>query len=210
MFRTRKETRCNAMHVSCKKDADADGQTRNAMSLMRSMTHHRSLTTLKERCRPADISKLLENVVYHHLVTHGYDVTVGVLGDKEIDFERSWRGLFTQDGGRTTPPPCLPSACHKNTVKAGHENTVNMDAIRSARLPVLRHCSHPLSSTNRLSWSIKGIRVRVATKCTQKCRSKCRERETHNAKGIHPRRQRVQEAPPPTDLVSVEANVEGA
>ncbi len=36
--------------------------------------------------RPADISKLLENVVYHHLVTHGYDVTVGVLGDKEIDF----------------------------------------------------------------------------------------------------------------------------
>ena len=36
--------------------------------------------------RPADINKLLENVVYHHLVTHGYDVTVGVLGDKEIDF----------------------------------------------------------------------------------------------------------------------------
>ena len=26
--------------------------------------------------RPADISKLLQNVVYHHLVTHGYDVTV--------------------------------------------------------------------------------------------------------------------------------------
>jgi hypothetical protein len=120
------------------------------------------------------------------------------------------RFLFTQDGGRKSPTPCISVAYHNNTVKAGHENTVNMDAIRSTRLPVLRHCSHPLSSTNRLSWSIKGIRVRVATKCTQKCRSKCRDRETHNAKGIHPRRQRVQEAPPPTDLVSVEANVEGA
>jgi len=36
--------------------------------------------------RPADINKLLENVVYHHLVANGYDVTIGVLGDAEVDF----------------------------------------------------------------------------------------------------------------------------
>jgi len=36
--------------------------------------------------RPADINKLLENLVHHHLVAHGYDVTVGVLGDMEVDF----------------------------------------------------------------------------------------------------------------------------
>jgi predicted AAA+ superfamily ATPase len=33
-----------------------------------------------------DISKVLENLVYHHLKVMQYDVYVGKLGDKEIDF----------------------------------------------------------------------------------------------------------------------------
>jgi hypothetical protein len=36
--------------------------------------------------RQADINKLLENMVYLHLVSHGYYVTVGHSEDKEIDF----------------------------------------------------------------------------------------------------------------------------
>ncbi len=39
--------------------------------------------------RPGDINKLLENLVYHHLVVHGYDVKLGVLGDVEVDFVAS-------------------------------------------------------------------------------------------------------------------------
>jgi predicted AAA+ superfamily ATPase len=35
---------------------------------------------------PADVAKLLENVVYNHLKFKGYAVSVGVLGDKEVDF----------------------------------------------------------------------------------------------------------------------------
>lgn len=35
---------------------------------------------------PVDRAKLLENVVYNHLRFKGYEVTVGVLGDKEVDF----------------------------------------------------------------------------------------------------------------------------
>ena len=33
-----------------------------------------------------DIGKVLENMVYHHLVVNGNQVYVGKLGDKEIDF----------------------------------------------------------------------------------------------------------------------------
>lgn len=33
-----------------------------------------------------DIGKVLENVVYLHLKSKGYDINVGVIGDKEIDF----------------------------------------------------------------------------------------------------------------------------
>ena len=33
-----------------------------------------------------DKAKILENVVYNHLIAHGYKVTVGKLKDKEIDF----------------------------------------------------------------------------------------------------------------------------
>ncbi|MEF8812153.1 MAG: ATP-binding protein [Bacteroidales bacterium] len=36
--------------------------------------------------RPNDINKILENTVYQHLLVSGYSVTVGKLGDKEIDF----------------------------------------------------------------------------------------------------------------------------
>ena len=36
--------------------------------------------------RLEDRGKIIENVVYNHLVFLGYDVTIGVLGDKEIDF----------------------------------------------------------------------------------------------------------------------------
>ena len=36
--------------------------------------------------RPADINKILENIVFMHLKISGYRVTVGQLGKKEIDF----------------------------------------------------------------------------------------------------------------------------
>lgn len=37
-------------------------------------------------CRPGDIGQLLENTVYHHLRARGYQVHVGHLGGREIDF----------------------------------------------------------------------------------------------------------------------------
>lgn len=36
--------------------------------------------------RPGDVGQLLENTVYHHLRTRGYEVRVGHLGGREIDF----------------------------------------------------------------------------------------------------------------------------
>ena len=36
--------------------------------------------------KPADIGKLLENVVYMHLIANGYDVSIGKLYEAEIDF----------------------------------------------------------------------------------------------------------------------------
>ena len=36
--------------------------------------------------RPNDISKMLENIVYNHLVAQGFNVYVGDGGDYEIDF----------------------------------------------------------------------------------------------------------------------------
>ena len=36
--------------------------------------------------RLEDLDKIIENVVYNHLVYRGYDVKVGALGDKEVDF----------------------------------------------------------------------------------------------------------------------------
>jgi uncharacterized protein len=33
-----------------------------------------------------DLNKLLENVIYHHLKVHGYEVYVGKLGEREVDF----------------------------------------------------------------------------------------------------------------------------
>jgi hypothetical protein len=46
----------------------------------------------------ADIGKVLENLVYLDLKTRGFDVTVGKLGDKEIDFvaEKSGEKLYVQ------------------------------------------------------------------------------------------------------------------
>lgn len=48
--------------------------------------------------RPNDIHKLLENVVYNHLVINGYVVTVGVEGATEIDFvaEKNGEKLYVQ------------------------------------------------------------------------------------------------------------------
>jgi uncharacterized protein len=48
--------------------------------------------------RPADRGKLLENLVYNHLLYLGYDVKVGVLREKEIDFvcERQHERLYIQ------------------------------------------------------------------------------------------------------------------
>jgi uncharacterized protein len=42
--------------------------------------------------RQADLNKLFENLVYSHLITSGYSVTIGQLGDKEIDFVAERRG----------------------------------------------------------------------------------------------------------------------
>lgn len=36
--------------------------------------------------KPNDINQLLENIVLLHLLIHGYNVTIGKIGDKEIDF----------------------------------------------------------------------------------------------------------------------------
>lgn len=40
----------------------------------------------------ADRSKIMENLVYNHLITNDYDVKVGVLGNKEIDFVATKKG----------------------------------------------------------------------------------------------------------------------
>ncbi|HET6253632.1 MAG TPA: ATP-binding protein [Puia sp.] len=58
--------------------------------------------------RPADRGKLLENLVYNHLLYLGYDVKVGALREKEIDFvcerehERLYIQVALQLGGDTT------------------------------------------------------------------------------------------------------------
>ena len=36
--------------------------------------------------RPEDRGKILENVVYNHLLTENYKVQVGIIADNEIDF----------------------------------------------------------------------------------------------------------------------------
>jgi predicted AAA+ superfamily ATPase len=48
--------------------------------------------------RPNDIGQVLENVVCHHLSVCGYALSVGRLGDKEIDFiaEKSGERLYVQ------------------------------------------------------------------------------------------------------------------
>ncbi|MBV2196789.1 MAG: ATP-binding protein [Flavobacterium sp.] len=48
--------------------------------------------------RIEDRRKIMENVVYNHLVFRGYSVKVGVLGDKEIDFiaEKNNEKLYVQ------------------------------------------------------------------------------------------------------------------
>jgi len=48
--------------------------------------------------KPGDIGKLVENVVYKHLRTLGYDVFVGTLKDKEIDFiaEKQGEKIYIQ------------------------------------------------------------------------------------------------------------------
>ena len=42
-----------------------------------------------------DINKVLENLVYHHLRTHGYRVFVGKVGDSEVDFIAEKQGKTT-------------------------------------------------------------------------------------------------------------------
>lgn len=46
----------------------------------------------------ADIGKILENLVYLHLRTQGFGVTVGKLADKEVNFvaEKPGEGLYVQ------------------------------------------------------------------------------------------------------------------
>ena len=48
--------------------------------------------------RLEDRGKLIENVVYNHLLVEGYKVEVGVMGDKEIDFvaEKNGEKIYIQ------------------------------------------------------------------------------------------------------------------
>ena len=48
--------------------------------------------------RQADIGKILENLIFIHLKRSGYDVTVGRIGKKEIDFvcEKKGERLYVQ------------------------------------------------------------------------------------------------------------------
>ncbi len=48
--------------------------------------------------RATDINKILENVVFMHLKTAGYDVTVGQIGKQEVDFvcEKAGEQLYIQ------------------------------------------------------------------------------------------------------------------
>ncbi|WP_262492792.1 ATP-binding protein [Paenimyroides marinum] len=48
--------------------------------------------------RPQDIGKIMENVVYNHLVAHNYTVNVGILGANEIDFiaEKNGEKVYIQ------------------------------------------------------------------------------------------------------------------
>ena len=48
--------------------------------------------------KPQDRAKILENIVYNHLLFNGYQITVGVLDGQEIDFvcEKSGEKLYVQ------------------------------------------------------------------------------------------------------------------
>lgn len=48
--------------------------------------------------RPQDLGKMMENVVYNHLVAHNYTVNVGILGSNEIDFiaEKAGEKIYIQ------------------------------------------------------------------------------------------------------------------
>jgi len=48
--------------------------------------------------RQIDINKVLENLIFMHLKVSGYKITVGQLGDKEIDFvgERKGEKIYIQ------------------------------------------------------------------------------------------------------------------
>ena len=48
--------------------------------------------------QPMHINKLIENVVFRHMFELGYDITVGSIGDKEIDFitEKSGSKIYIQ------------------------------------------------------------------------------------------------------------------
>ncbi len=48
--------------------------------------------------KPGDINQLLENIVLIHMLIHGYKVTIGKLGDKEIDFicEKNKNRIYIQ------------------------------------------------------------------------------------------------------------------
>ena len=48
--------------------------------------------------RPQDMGKIMENVVYNHLIAHNYIVNVGILGANEIDFiaEKNGEKVYIQ------------------------------------------------------------------------------------------------------------------
>lgn len=68
----------------------------------------------------ADMHKILENAVYLHLIQNGYNVYVGVIGDKEIDF------VADKNGGKMYVQVCLTLNGSSETMKREFGNLLEI------------------------------------------------------------------------------------
>ena len=95
--------------------------------------------------RQKDISKVLENIVFHHLKVCDYHVTVGKLGDREIDF-------IAEKDGETTYIQVAYLIPDSNTHKREFGNllsipdnfrkiVLSMDAMESGKFKGIEHIS---------------------------------------------------------------------